>query len=74
MFIDIDFSILDKGLWDYQLKRGWANPKNCDNIDDFVDTLVHETVHQILDIEFGTTEIQDHWLIHRLGWINEYID
>ena len=71
--IDIDIQGEKRGEWCTNMRKGYVNPKLCEGIFDFIQTIRHEYVHQILSDEFATTAEQDHWIINIIDWAEIYL-
>ena len=70
--IDFNFAIKNRG--ECRLNQVLITPKLHDDINDLFFTIEEEIIHQILTENFGTTEDQDHFIIRKLGFIDDWIN
>ena len=69
--IDFNFAIKNRG--ESRLGQCLINPSMHDSLSDLYETINEEVIHDILTVEFGTTEDQDHFFLKKLGFIEDWI-
>ena len=67
-----NFDIDERGIFYPESKRVLVNPSRHESLQEIYDTITHEVIHQALeDQDFDET--QEHWIIRKIMWSNEFL-
>lgn len=69
--MDFNFDIEERGVFYPVSERVLINPARHESVSEILDTINHESLHFSLRDE-ELDEIQEHWAIKKIIWIDEY--